>query len=111
MLTVKNFLFESKGLVVVEGEFTMKDKRIEGEFQLGVAPEVVDKFPGAREQVFKRSDRGYLWTELALSGPVDKMRDNLKPRLLRAAQDHFSKGLLAPIFKPGQTVVQAIEAL
>jgi hypothetical protein len=72
---------------------------------------VVDKFPGARQEVFKRSARGYLWTDLVLSGPVDNLRDNLKPRLLRAAQNHFSKGLLAPIFKPGQTVIQAIEAL
>ncbi len=110
-LTVKNFLLESNELVIVEGEFTMKDQKIDGEFQLGVAPDLVDKFPGAREEVFKRSARGYLWTELALSGPTDHLRDNLKPRLLRAAQNHFAKGLLAPIFKPGQTVIQAIEAL
>ena len=89
----------------------MKDQKIDGEFQLGLRPDLVDKFPGAREEVYKRSARGYLWTELALSGPIDHLRDNLKPRLLRAAQNHFAKGLLAPIFKPGQTVIQAIEAL
>ena len=89
----------------------MKEQKIDGEFQLGVAPDLVDKFPGAREEVFKRSERGYLWTELTLSGPVNNLRDNLKPRLLRAAQNHFAKGLLAPIFKPGQSVLQAIEAL
>ena len=89
----------------------MPSKKINGEFQLGVAPDLVEKFPGAREEVFKRSARGYLWTDLTLTGTMDNLRDNLKPRLLRAAQNHFSKGLLAPIFKPGQTLIQAIEAL
>ena len=110
-LTVKNFVLESKELVVVKGEFTLKEKKINGEFQLGVAPDLVDKFPGAREEVFKRSEEGYLWTDLALSGAVDNLHDNLKPRLVRAAQNHFAKGLLAPILKPGQTIIQAIEAL
>lgn len=110
-LTVKNFVLESKELVVVKGEFTMKDKKLNGEFQLGAAPDLVEKFPGAREEVFKRSEEGYLWTDLAVSGAVDNLHDNLKPRLVRAAQNHFAKGLLAPILKPGQTIIQAIEAL
>jgi hypothetical protein len=110
-LTVKNFILESNDLLIVKGEFSVKDKKIDGEFQLGVTPDLVDKFPGAREEVFKRSDGGYLWTDLALSGATDNLRDNLKPRLLEAAKKHFAKGLLAPIFKPGQTVIQAIEAL
>ena len=89
----------------------MKEQKIEGEFQLGVTPDLVEKFPGAREEVFKRSADGYLWTDLKLSGRPDRLRDDLKPRLVRAAQNHFAKGLLAPIFKPGQTIIQAIEAL
>ncbi|MEP6604254.1 MAG: hypothetical protein ABJB69_09925 [Spartobacteria bacterium] len=110
-LSVKNFLAESKQLLVLKGEFTVKENKINGEFELGVSPDLVEKFPGAREEVFKRSADGYLWTEMALSGAVDNIRDNLKPRLLRAAQNHFSKGLLAPIFKPGKTVIEAIEEL
>jgi len=111
ILTVRNFVLESNQLVIVKGEFTMKEQKFEGEFQLGVAAEVVDKFPGAHEEVFTRSKDGYLWTDLALSGSPDNLRDNLKPRLVRAAQNHFAKGLLAPIFKPGQTVIEAIESL
>jgi hypothetical protein len=110
-LTVKNFLLESNELLVLEGEFVLQEKKINGEFQLGISPDVVDKFPGAREEVFKRSERGYLWTDLSLTGTIDHPRENLKPRLVRAAQNHFAKGLLAPLFKPGQTVIQAIEAL
>jgi len=54
---------------------------------------------------------GYLWTKLTLSGTPERLRNDLKPRLVRAAQNHFAKGLLAPIFKPGQTIIQAIEEL
>jgi hypothetical protein len=110
-LKVTNFLAEAKELVVLKGEFTVRDQKVNGEFEIGVAPDLVDKFPGAREEVFKRSADGYLWTELAVSGTVDHLRDNLKPRLVRAAQNHFAKGFLAPIFKPGKTVIEAIEEL
>ena len=110
-LTVKNFVLESNQLVIVKGEFTMKEKKIEGEFQVGLSPDVVEKFPGAREEVFVRGEEGYLWTKLTLSGTPEHLRNDLKPRLVRAAQNHFAKGLLAPIFKPGQTIIQAIEEL
>ncbi len=110
-LSVKDFVAESKGRIVMKGEFTMREQKVDGEFQLGVSPDLVDKFPGAREEVFKRSEGDYLWTELVVSGPLNNLRDNLKPRLLRAAQNHFAKGFLAPIFKPGKTVIQAIEEL
>jgi hypothetical protein len=109
-LRVRNFIFDSQ-LVILKGEFTVKEGRIDGEFELGVAPEVVEKFPGASEEVFTRSEGGYLWTELALSGPIDNLRDNLRPRLVQAAKNHFAKGLLAPILKPGQTMIEAIESL
>lgn len=110
-LTVKNLIFESKDLIIFQGEFVFKDQKVDGEFQLGVSPELVDKFPGAREEVFTRADRGYLWTTITLTGPLNKLRDNLKPRLVKAAQDHFAKGLLAPILKPGKSIIETIEEL
>ena len=110
-LTVRDFVFESRQLVVLKGQFTVEQQKINGEFDLGVAPEVVDKFPGAREEVFKRSADGYLWTNLSVGGTLANPHENLKGRLVRAAQDHFSKGLLAPIFKPGQTIIEAIQEL
>jgi hypothetical protein len=61
-LTVKRFVLESNQLVIVKGEFTIKEQKVEGEFQLGLSPDVVEKFPGAREEVFVRSEEGYLWT-------------------------------------------------
>lgn len=111
MLRVRKFVLESKQLVILRGEFTVAAGRAEGEFQLGVAPDLVDKFPGAREEVFKRSGEGYLWTELTLSGPLDNLRDNLKPRLLQAAQNYFAKGQTVPVLKSGQSLIESIESL
>ena len=104
-------VLEAKGLIFLKGEFSVHEKKLSGEFELGLSTKIVDKFPGAREEVFKREAEGYAWTELSLNGTTDNIRDNLRPRLVRAAQNHFAKGLLAPLFKPGQSVIQAIEAL
>jgi hypothetical protein len=110
-LTVKDFVLESRQVARLQGQFSVQEQKINGEFELGVAPDIVDKFPGAREEVFKRSAGGYLWTELTVGGTLTNPHDNLKGRLVRAAQNHFSKGLLAPIFKPGQTIIEAIQEL
>jgi hypothetical protein len=110
-LTVKNFIFESSRLVIVKGEFTIRENKFDGEFQIGVSPDLVEKFPGAREEIFTRNDEGYLWTKLTVSGTPDQLREDLRPRLVRAAQNHFANGLVAPTFKPGQTIIEAIEGL
>jgi len=89
-LTAKNFSGEAKQLFAVRGEFVLQDGKLNGEFELGLVPELVEKFPGAREDVFKSSRDGYLWTPVSVSGRVDDVRDNLRPRLLRAAQDHHA---------------------
>ncbi len=111
VVTAKNVALESKGLISLKGQFTMKQQNVEGEFELGAAPDLVEKFPGAREEVFTREEGGYLWTKLKLSGPLDHLRDDLKPRLVTAVRNHFAKGLLAPILKPGKNIIQAIEEL
>jgi hypothetical protein len=111
ILTVKNFVFESSRLIVVKGEFTIRGNKLDGEFQIGVSPDVVEKFPGAREEIFTRIDEGYLWTKLTVSGVPDQLREDLRPRLVRAAQNHFANGSVPPTFKPGQTIIEAIEGL
>jgi hypothetical protein len=90
-LTVKNFVGEAKSIAAVRGEFVVQNGKLNGEFELGVAPEIVEKFPGAREDVFKINRDGYVWTAVSVTGPIGDLRDNLRPRLLRAAQDHHAE--------------------
>lgn len=89
-LTVKNLALEAKGLLALRGELSMRGERIDGEFEFGVAPDIADKFPGAREQIFQRATGDYLWTNVSVSGKRGNLRDNLRPRLVRAAREQHA---------------------
>ncbi len=110
-LEVREVVLERSRIICVKGAGTLRGQELDGTFQLGLAPEIVEKFPGAREEVFQRSEGGYLWTQVRLTGSISNPRNDLKARLLAAVEHHFAKGFLAPIFKPGKTVQEIIEAL
>ena len=110
-LTVRDLLIEAKGTLCLRGNFTIKEGEIDGTVELGVAPEIVDKFPGARKDVFTRTEGGYLWTPVKLSGPFGHPRDDLKPRLMKAVENHIAAGLLKPLLKPAKAMTDVIEAL
>jgi hypothetical protein len=110
-LEVTGLEMETKGLFRVEGEFQIEKENIEGKFRIGAASEVVEAIPGAREKVFTESRDGYLWTTMTLQGPVQHPREDLKKRLVAAAEEHFAKGFLAPIFKPGKAMLELLNAI
>jgi hypothetical protein len=110
-LEVSKFEAETKGLCRLEGEFSLEDKNIDGNFRIGAAPDVVDTLPGAREEVFTESRDGYLWTTLKLEGPANHPREDLKQRLVAAAQKHFAKGILAPLFKTGKPLIELLNEI
>jgi hypothetical protein len=113
-LTVRDLFIEAKGTLCLRGSFTITKGEIDGTVQLGVAPEIVDKFPGARNEVFTREDDGYLWTPVKLSGPFAHPREDLKPRLMKAVENHIAGGLLKPLqplLKPAKAMTDVIEAL
>jgi hypothetical protein len=110
-LEVGELQIESKGLFRIEGELSIEKENIEGKFKVGAGPDVVDTIPGAREKVFTESRGGYLWTSMTLSGPLHHPREDLKQRLVTAAQENFAKGFLAPLFKPGKAVLEMLNAI
>ena len=110
-LEVSKFVAEMKGLCRFEGDFSLENKNIDGNFKIGAAPDVVDALPGAREKVFTESHDGYLWTTLHLSGPAHHPREDLKERLVAAAQGHFAKGILAPLFKTGKPLIEMLQEI
>ncbi len=110
-LAVRDLFVEAKGTLCLRGSFKIREGEIDGTVQLGVAPEIVDKFPGARKDVFTREDDGYLWTPVKLSGPFAHPRDDLKPRLTKAVENHIAGGLLRPLLKPAKAMMDVIEAL
>ena len=70
-----------------------------------------EAIPGAREKVFTESRNGYLWAPMTLTGPLHHPREDLKERLVSAAQEQFAKGFLAPLFKPGKAVLELLNAI
>jgi hypothetical protein len=110
-LEVSNFEGEIRGLFRLEGEFSLEHGEIDGKFKVGVAPDVVEAIPGARERVFTESRGDYLWTEMRLSGPVHHPREDLKERLIAAARAHFTKGVFGSLFKPGKGVLDLLEQI
>ncbi len=110
-LVVDDFELEAKRLIRVEGTFEVHGKTIAATLQVGTTAAVLEKFPGAREEVFTKQRGAYFWTTVKLTSPLEKPHDDLKPRLVAAAKAHFAKKLLAPIFKPGELIIQSIETL
>ncbi len=110
-LTGRKLRAEAKGLLCAAGNFTLEKGEIDGTFELGVAPEIAAKFPGAKEDVFTRAEGGYLWTTVKLSGSLSRPHDDLKPRLMKAIEKHFLGGILSPIFKPAKAAREVLEAI
>lgn len=110
-LVVRDFRAEANHILCVRGTFNYKEGEVDGNFELGVAPDIVAKFPGARQEVFTREEKDYLWTSVKVSGPLDHPNDDLKPRLISALEKHVAFGLLAPLLKPGQAAREVIELL
>jgi hypothetical protein len=107
-LEVTKLHAESKGLACVEGIFQLEKENIRGTFEIGATAEVLDTVPGAREKVFTSAHDGYFWATMHLTGPMKHPREDLKDRLVAAAQEHFAKGLLAPILKPGTGLLELL---
>ncbi|QJE95185.1 hypothetical protein [Luteolibacter luteus] len=85
-LTLRNLVLASEGLVRLEGALRVdKQERLDGRFRLGLVPGVLAKIPGAETSVFSPGERGLLWTDLHITGTVDKPEEDLTARLIEAA--------------------------
>jgi len=110
-LEVTDLRLEEKKLFRVEGDFVIEDKQIEGTFQRGATADVLNAIPGAGEKVFTEARNGYFWTSLKLSGPLKHPREDLKQRLVAAAEEQFAKGFLAPLLKPGKGLPELLKTI
>lgn len=81
-----NIICESRGLLRAEGALKIgSGGELEGRFQVGVGPQVLQWIPGSRERVFTRSANGYVWTEVRFGGTVSDPQEDLSARLMIAA--------------------------
>ena len=86
-LTVSNLVFESSGLLRMEGGFTVQGGQIDGRFQIGAARTAMRWLAGAGSLVFDQPEHGgYLWTSVHLTGPANNPHEDLSPRIAAAIE-------------------------
>ncbi|MEP4078769.1 hypothetical protein [Haloferula sp.] len=89
-LTVSNLELGSDGLIRLEGMLRVApDDRIDGRFDLGLAPGTLARIPGAETKVFLPGKQGLLWTKLRITGTVDDPEEDLTDRLIEAAGERM----------------------
>ncbi len=110
-LEATEFELEVAGVMRIQGRFTIKEGALQARLQLGVSAEVLSSFPGAREDVFTEKRGAYFWTPLKLSGSLKHPEDDLKPRLIAAAEAFYAKKFLSVILNPGKNVIDVLKLI
>jgi hypothetical protein len=86
---ITNLALQSNGLIRVEGGMTLQNRRLQGDFLVGVSPETLRWMPGAQAHVFTQPHPtgapGFVWTHVRLTGSLDGgIQEDLSNRLLAA---------------------------
>lgn len=84
-LRLSEVVLAAEGLVRLEGGVTLRGRRLDGVFRLGLAPGTLASIPGAETDVFIRGERGLLWAPLRITGTLDDPKEDLTDRLVDAA--------------------------
>ena len=86
-VSFSNLIVQSDGLARLEGSLLIEGGQLSGRFRLGVTPGTLRWIPGAERKVFVQSEKGFLWTDLTVSGTVNEPREDLSARLVTAAAE------------------------
>ncbi len=88
-LELSDIVLASEGLVRLEGSLKMVDGRLDGTFQVGIAPGTLAHIPGAETKVFLRGRDGLLWSPLRITGTTDAPKEDLSDRMIAAAGERM----------------------
>lgn len=81
-----NIRIASEGLVRLVGTLSVDGEGgLDGVFRIGLAPGTLSRIPGAESEVFQPGEHGLLWSDLRVTGTLDRPREDLSGRLLAAA--------------------------
>jgi hypothetical protein len=110
-LVVTQLRLESEGLLRVEGSFVVERRMLEGRFEVGVTPSSLRWLPGSQSRVFTVERDGYLWTTMRLTGPLDRLQEDLSPRLLAAAQSEVVEGVQRTVEQGARELLDLLSPL
>ena len=80
-IDLNNITIEERGKFRMKGEISIEQRRLRGTIRLGLAREYLDWLPNP-EEVFRRREDGYLWTDVHLFGTIDDPGQDLSPRII-----------------------------
>jgi hypothetical protein len=110
-LTVTNLVMESEGLLRVEGGCVVAQGNLTGEFQVGVTPTSLRWLPGSQARVFAVERAGYVWTPVRVTGPVDRLQEDLSARLLAAGGAEIMEGVTGTMRKGAEQLLDLLKPL
>ncbi len=84
-LSLSDLVLGSDGLIRLEGNMVVKDRKVDGRFRLGLVPGTLSTIPGAETHVFMPGTHGLLWAPLHITGTLDDPKEDLTNRLVEAA--------------------------
>jgi len=82
--TVQNILLQSDGLARLEGNLQIDGDKLGGVLNFGIVPGTMKWIPELERKVFLTEKDGHLWTEVKVSGTVQKPENDLMVRLQEA---------------------------
>ena len=109
VLTLTNFILETKQLIKVTGHLTRTGDQLDGTFQIGITPGPLQYIPGSQEKVFTTLRDGYAWAPLHLTGTTDAPREDLTARLATAAGQAVVESLENTATKAAGTAVETVK--
>jgi hypothetical protein len=128
----EKIVIQSNGLMRLEGNLSILNGQLDGQFLVGVTPETLRWIPGAQQHVFTATNSsgtpGMIWAPLHITGSIDAPREDLSERLIGGAGKALlnapaevvsktSEMLLSPVLgsdlgkKPGEVLKSATDIL
>ena len=84
-LRITDVYAHSQGLLRIEGNLTIRDRELDGLFNVGVPPQYLAAIPGAKEIVFKPGKDRMHWAKIKITGTLDDIEEDLTDRMIAAA--------------------------
>jgi hypothetical protein len=80
-IEINDISVEEAGKFRIQGQISIKRRMLRGTIKLGLSHEYLDWLPNP-EEVFSRRSNGYLWTDVHISGTIDKPKQDLSQRII-----------------------------
>jgi hypothetical protein len=81
-IDIKDIAIEEKGKFRIEGAISIDRRILRGAVRLGLTRQYLDWLPNPEEIFSPEGFRGYLWTNVHLSGTIDEPAQDLSPRII-----------------------------